>query len=586
MSKFITKITPEPTSIFQRKAWLTTIVFFALLTFYFACSINIVQAQTATPQTTSTSHATALAVITQTNPNDVIITDEICSKEQADVTFKPHTIFDESEEGIIFLHRWANAIHIDTKVMTLEDEAAFFLNKCNKTFADMAELERHLRSRKYIRDAKVTSDKNGENITVTTWDNWSLMPTISFGRKGGVNTYSFGIKERNLLGLGIDAEIESYKNAQRKGYKVVSTIPLFQKQNTAIKLRFSDNDDGKQKSLFLQKSFAAFHIPFAYNVGFNDDSRDDTIFQNGSERSIFSHEINYKTLSYAWMNFNTPESLLRYRVGVTQDQHEFSDAKLLSNQDIPVQSTQQPQDREFLYPWFGVEYIEKDFRKLTNVHLISQIEDFNHGWQFDAQLGLGNGNKENSAWSLWKMQIKKGFHINTKSLFLLNLAFAGDIYKDKNNRILASINSEYFYRFNNRWGFYVNNTNFVSDNQYQDRPVTMGGNTGLRGFPLQYQHGKNSIKLTSELRYYPDINLFKLFDLAGVAFFDTGRAFGGSPVENIEKNWLSSAGLGLRVYSPHSGGSHQVIHVDFAFPQSKNPDINSFEIRVQAKKSF
>ena len=585
MSKFITKITTEPKLIIHRKTWLNTIVFSALLTLSLTCAINNAQAQTATTQVTSNTH-TSVSSIHQTNPNNAIISNEKCSSEQAKVNFKPQTIFDESEDGIIFLHRWANAIHIDTKVMTLENEAAFFLSKCTKTFADMAELERHLRSRKYIRDAKVSSDKNGENITVTTWDNWSLMPTVSFGRKGGVNTYSFGIKERNLLGLGIDAEIESYKNAQRKGYKVVSTIPLFQKQNTDIKLRFSDNDDGKQKSLFLQKHFAAFHIPYAYRVGFNDDSRDDTIFQNGSEQSIFAHELNYKTLSYAWLDFNTPTNLLRYRLGFTQDEHEFSEAKLASNQDTSVQTTQLPYDRKFLYPWFGVEYIEKDFRKLTNVHLISQIEDFNHGWQFNAQLGLGNGNQENSAWSLWKMQIKKGFNINAKSLLLLNLAFAGDIYKDRSNRVLASLNSEYFYRFNNRWGFYLNNINFISDNQYLDKPVTMGGNSGLRGFPLQYQHGKNSVKLTSELRYYPNINLFKLFDLAGVAFVDAGRAFGGSPVANIEKDWLSSAGLGLRLYSPHSGGNHQVIHLDFAFPQSKNPDINSFEIRVQAKKSF
>ena len=111
--------------------------------------------------------------------------DTTCNQTPQQVTFKPQTIFDENEEGFTFLHRWANAIHIDTKETTLQDEANFFLEKCAKNFADMAELERHLRSRKYIRDANVTSDTMVENITVTTWDNWSLMPTISYGRQGG-----------------------------------------------------------------------------------------------------------------------------------------------------------------------------------------------------------------------------------------------------------------------------------------------------------------------------------------------------------------------------------------------------------------
>jgi len=512
----------------------------------------------------------------------------LCDTSQPKIIFKPQTIFDKNEQGFTFLHRWANAIHIDTKIITLENEASFFIKKCTKTFADMAELERHLRSQKYLRDAEVSSDEDVENITITTWDNWSLMPTISFGRKGGINTYSFGIKERNLLGLGIDTEIESYRNTQRSGYKLVATVPLFQKQNTSVKLGFSDNDDGQQRSLFLHKIFAGFHTKTAYQIGFNEESRNDTIFQNDQDQSIFGHEISFKKASYAWLNFNSDNRLLRYRFGITQDKDTFielSDEEKIDLSD-PVLTDVRPEDRDLLYPWLAFEYIEKDFRKLTNVHLITQIEDFNHGWQLNSSLGIGNGNKENSAWTIWKMRVKKGFNLHDNSLLLLDLSLANDIYQHRDSRLLVRLSGEYFYQLNKNWGFYLSNANVVSKNQYLDQPVTMGGNTGLRGFPLQYQHGQDSIKFTSEIRYYPAINLFKLFDLAGVAFVDAGRTYGESTVKNIEEGWLSSAGLGLRLHSPHSGGNHPIIHIDFAFPQSDNPDINGFEIRVQAKKSF
>ena len=512
----------------------------------------------------------------------------LCDTSQPKVIFKPQTIFDESEEGITFLHRWANAIHIDTKIATLENEASFFVNKCIKTFADMAELERHLRSRKYLRDAEVTSDENLKNITVTTWDNWSLMPTVSFGRKGGINTYSFGIKERNLLGLGIDTEIEAYKNTQRSGYKLKATVPLFQKQNTEVKLRFADNDDGQQTSLFLHKMFASFHTKTAYNIGFNEESRNDTLFQNGQNQSIYAHDISYLEASYAWLNFNSDSRLLRYRVGITQDKDTFSALSSQDSSDLtsPPLTNIRPTDRDLLYPWFAFEYIEKDFRELTNVHLITQIEDFNHGWQLNSRLGIGNGNKENAAWTVWKMRVKKGFNLYNNALLLLDFALANDIYQHRDSRLWVKLTAEYFYQLNKSWGFYLSNANVTSKNQYLDQPVTMGGNTGLRGFPLQYQHGQSSIKVTSEIRYYPQVNLFKLFDIAGVAFVDAGRTYGESTVKNIEHGWLGSAGLGLRLHSPHSGGNHPIIHIDFAFPQSDNPDINSFEIRVQAKKSF
>jgi len=509
--------------------------------------------------------------------------EETCSQGLQKVTFNPQTIFDENEQGFSTIHRWANTIHIDTKKITLENEAAFFIERCDKNFADMAELERHLRSRKYLRDAKVTSDEMVENITVTTWDNWSLMPTISFGRQGGESTYSFGIKERNLLGLGVDAEIQTYKNSQRKGYKVKSTIPLFRKQNIDLQLRFADNDDGTQQSLFLQKHFASFYTPYAYKIGFNEETRNDTVYQDNSELALFSHDLSYKDVEYAWLDFNNSHALLRYRIGITQAQDKFSP---VSSAISHINSAFLPADRDFLYPWFGFDYIEKNFRKLTNIHLITQIEDFNHGWQLSSRLGLSDGKKENNAWVLFQANVDKGFEIHDKALLLLNITLDGDIYDDQDHRLLLSFNTEYFYNIDTNWGFYLSNNNVVSKNQYLDSPVTIGGNTGLRGFPLQYQHGEHSVKFTSEIRYYPHINLFKLFDLAGAAFFDTGKAFGDSLKENEEDTWLYSIGIGARLYSPHSAGSHQVIHIDFAFPQSNSTAINNFEIRVEAKQSF
>lgn len=481
------------------------------------------------------------------------------------------------------MHRWANAIHVDTKILTLENESGFFLDNCVNNYADLAELERHLRSRKYIRDARVVGDEMLENVTVTTWDNWSLMPTISFGRQGGESKYSIGIKERNFLGLGIDAELESYKNSQRTGYKVKTTIPLFSRKNIDLRLRFADNDDGTQKSLYLQKHFASFHTDTAFNIGFNEESRNDTIFQNGSEQAVYRNKISFKALDYAWLSYNDDNSLLRYHLGITQDYNKFSDSLEPFN-NYPDQTL--PQNREFIYPWVGLDYIEKDFRKLTNIHLITQIEDFNHGWQFNGRLGLSNGHEEDSAWALLFAQINKGFELHNNSLLLMELNFEGDIYQDNEQRLLMTLNSEYFYRFTKEWGLYINNINVFSHNQYLDKPVTIGGNTGLRGFPLQYQHGKYSVKLTSEIRYYPEINLFKLFDLAGAAFFDSGRAFGDMPISNIESDWLYSVGIGARLYSPHSGGNHQVIHIDFSFPQTNNPELDNFVIRVEAKQSF
>lgn len=504
-----------------------------------------------------------------------------CGCNKHTVTFHPNTIFDEKGDDVLFLHHWANLLHITTKKITLENEAAFFLEKCEKTDQDLAELERHLRSRKYLRDAKVSADASGKNIKVETWDNWSLMPTVSFGRKGGVNTYSVGIKDRNLFGLGIDAEIESFTNSQRSGYKFDTQIPLFQKQNTELSLRFSKNDDGRQKALFLTKIFASFYTPYAYNIGFDDEIRNDTIFQNGEDLTTYKHEIDYKTLSFSWLNFNTKKYNLRYSLGATRDFNHFSSAENYLSQPELL-----PRDRNFTYPWMGFEFTEQDFRELTNIHLITQIEDFNFGWHVKAQLGVADGKKNNSAWALWQANISKGFALNNNALLLFDFAFSGDIYDQQENRYVVKTNTEFFYRFSKKWGYYFNNTNVFSQNQYLDQPITLGGDSGLRGFPLQYLHGNNSVKFTNELRYYPHINVFKLFELAGALFIDNGKISGGVAKTNIDQGWVHSLGIGARIYSAHAVGKSRVIHIDLAKPFSQNSQINGFELRLQAKQSF
>ncbi len=140
-------------------------------------------------------------------------TDDNCNQKDK-IEFKTNDIFNLEDSDTIFLHRWANFFHIKTKNKTLYNEAAFFIKKCDVSQADLEELERHLRGKKYIRDTRVSRNENSDKITVETWDNWSLMPTVDFGRKGGKNKYAIGIKDRNFLGLGIDAELESFTNEQ------------------------------------------------------------------------------------------------------------------------------------------------------------------------------------------------------------------------------------------------------------------------------------------------------------------------------------------------------------------------------------
>ena len=72
----------------------------------------------ATEQVVASENGAALSSVDSKNNTPSL---EQCTQQQPNIIFKPQTIFDETEDGIIFLHRWANAIHIDTKIVTLEN---------------------------------------------------------------------------------------------------------------------------------------------------------------------------------------------------------------------------------------------------------------------------------------------------------------------------------------------------------------------------------------------------------------------------------------------------------------------------------
>ncbi|MEQ3641265.1 MAG: hypothetical protein ABNH03_16145 [Alteromonas sp.] len=70
--------------------------------------------------------------------------------QTTNLNLKTNDIFDLTDPDTIFLHHWANLLHIKTKDITLINESAFFIQKCDIAQADIDELERHLRKKAKI----------------------------------------------------------------------------------------------------------------------------------------------------------------------------------------------------------------------------------------------------------------------------------------------------------------------------------------------------------------------------------------------------------------------------------------------------
>jgi hemolysin activation/secretion protein len=118
-----------------------------------------------------------------------------------------------------------------------------------------------------------------------------------------------------------------------------------------------------------------------------------------------------------------------------------------------------------------------------------------------------------------------------------------------------------------------------------DSQVLLGGDNGLRGYPIRYQAGENRVLFSVEERFYTEWYPWRLFRFGYAAFFDAGRVSGRDPRASPPLGMLYDAGIGLRLTSPRASRG-QIVHVDLAFPINAPPSIDNVQLIVETKGTF
>ena len=118
-----------------------------------------------------------------------------------------------------------------------------------------------------------------------------------------------------------------------------------------------------------------------------------------------------------------------------------------------------------------------------------------------------------------------------------------------------------------------------------ENQILLGGDNGLRGYPLRYQDGTSRALLSLEERYFSNWYPFRLFRVGAAVFFDMGRTWGRAPLATPSLGLLKDAGFGLRFGNARTGLGN-VIHVDLAFPLDGDPSIKKVQFLVQTEQEF
>lgn len=481
-----------------------------------------------------------------------------------------------------FLFRLANALHIRTRQSVIRRTLLFHSGEL-VSVQKVEESERLLRANRYIYDVTfrpVAWHDGVVDIEVETRDTWSLAPGFNFSRAGGSNSTGLSLKEYNLLGTGTTLGYAQSSDADRKGTEFqISQNHLFDGW-TQIDLRLANYDDGKRESIAVGRPFYALDTRWAAGTSAGHDERIESIYQAGTVIGQYRHRQDTGEVYGGWSQGLVDGWTQRYSVGVDYQADSYTiDPTLLPPAAVPA-------DQTLVSPFLRYEVIEDNYERLKNRDKIQRPEFFAMGFASMLQVGraLGGLGSTRDPW-IYSATISDGVQAPRGNDLLASATLSGQYGEGHGERELLGGSLRYYVPQTRRALFYAAASGDVVRNPDPTDLLLLGGDNGLRGYPLRYQSGEHRALFTVEERVYTDWYPFRLFRIGGAIFYDVGRAWGGPFQNPANPGWLSDVGIGLRVLSDRSAFGN-VLHIDLAFPLNSDPNIRSRQFLVKTYANF
>ena len=492
-------------------------------------------------------------------------------------------IFDPEDPGENNrIYMMANRLHRTTRPQVIE---RLLLLQSGQKFSiyRLEESERILRSQGFLHEAEIYPIRwNGRTVDlrVVTRDVWTLKVGLSVSRSGGTNETDFSLEDSNFLGTGKEVTLKHMSDVDRTGFLVRYVDPNISGTRAQLELSYADNSDGIFGKLRLRRPFYSLETRMAAGIEFVEDDRTETFYTLGEVSHEFQH---IATFAEAWTGLSrglVDDQTRRWYAGFTYRRDRF-------------QATERPvlqppfTDRILTYPWIGFESIEYKQIETRDLNLIGRTEDLDLGRRFSGRIGwaseLFGGTIDQAVFS---GDFSVGAMPKPRHLVLFNGYTNGRWQEEGLENFWAGASLRYFWRNLGGKHAFVATLGFDAvDNLDPEHQLLLGGDTGLRGYPLRYQDGQRRALLTLEQRFYTDWHPFRLAHVGGAIFFDAGRAW--TPGQDIasERGTLTDVGLGLRI-SPSRSGLGTMFHLDVAFPLDADGDIDKVQFLFSTRDSF
>lgn len=480
-------------------------------------------------------------------------------------------------------YRLANGLHIATRPGAVRAQMLFGAGDRYSRQA-LDETARLLRDAGYLGEASVEPVRYNEanntvDVVVRVRDVWTLSPGFSFGRKGGRNSMQFRFEDKNFLGFGKEIAMSRSADPQRSGWRVAYADPNVLGSRWRMAGAYGSLSDGAEKGFEIGRPFYSLDSRTAFQMRWADATATASRYALGEIVDQFQMREQRLELSGGSSSGLENGWVRRLLAGVRYDNRAFR-----ALEKYPA--SRLPEDRVLAYPWIGVEWIEDEYVETWNLDQIGRTEDLYLGKSARIEAGFASsafGSTQDAL--ILNGRFSAAAQVGQDRYLMNALEYRGRLEQGSLYNGRLDLTSRYYLRRSPRRVFFAAATASITRNLDRDEQLVLGGDNGLRGYPLRYQGGTMSALVTLEERFYTNWQPLKLFNVGAAVFFDAGRTWGRDGYAGASMGWLKDVGVGLRLGSVRSGLGN-VLHVDLAFPLDGGRDIDRVQFLVETRRSF
>lgn len=480
------------------------------------------------------------------------------------------------------LYRLANRLHVPTREAAIRAQLLFTPGERFEQ-RRVEETERNLRSLRFLQEPEIRPLRYHDGVVdleIRSRDAWTMSPSVSFGRSGGANHTGIEFEDTNFLGFGKFVQAGVGSDVDRTTTSLEWRDPNVFGSHWRSTARFADSTDGGGFELGLARPFYALDTRWSVGASALADESVERRYSLGTIVDGYRRDQREANV-YGGVSSGLRDGVVhRWLGGFRYDSARFSASPLVPS------TVNLPSDRVLSYPYVRFESLRDGYAVARNHDNIGRTEDMDFGTRISVELGWSSPSLgANRSALVFEIAASRGFRLDGGQELFFSSSVAGRFESGSVRDGLAKARARYFWRTSQNTLFYSGLLVEAGHALDADHDVVLGGDTGLRGYPLRYQAGNGRAVFTLEERVFTNWYPFNLFHVGGAAFVDVGRTWGDASIRVPDEGLLKDFGVGLRFGNSRSSLGN-VIHLDFAFPLDKSASARSMQILIGTKTSF